>query len=98
MWKKLLFIIVVFGFLSAAYAGTDVIRDYGADQFKNSYSYAPTPLPPPRPIYYAPPPQVNVLVFPAYGYVGPRYCGPRYVGSRVYGVHRFVDGRVHHWR
>jgi hypothetical protein len=80
MWKKLL-ILVVFGFSSVAYAGTEVIRDYGADQFNNYY--AP---PPPRPVYYAPPPPVNVLIFPAYGYYGPRY--------RAFGVHRYYARRA----
>lgn len=78
---------VAFGFVVRSSAGTEVI-----DAYKNpvpAYNYAP--LPPPRPIYYAPPPRVNVLIFPAYG-----YCGPRFVG-----VHRFQDRRVclrpRHW-
>jgi len=83
--------LIVLGFASVTNAGTDVIRDYGADQFKNSYGYAPAPLPPPRPIYYAPPPpRVNVLVFPAYGYCGPRFVGHRFASRRV-----FV--RPHRW-
>jgi hypothetical protein len=53
--------IVAFGFVSAANAGTDVIRDYGRDQYNG---YARAPLPPPRPIYYAPPPAIGVVVFP----------------------------------
>lgn len=85
MWKKIFAaMLVVFGFVAATNAGTDVIRDYGADQFKNSYSYAPAPLPPPRPLYYAPPPPVNVVLFPAYGYVGARYCGPRHCGRHAF--------------
>lgn len=70
MCKKLIIaMLVVSGFASAPMtnAGTDIIRDYGAPA--PNYNYAP----PPRPIYYAPPPAVNVLVFPAYGYVGPRF-------------------------
>jgi hypothetical protein len=87
MWKKLA-ILVVFGFSSAAYAGTEVIRDYGADQYNN---YAPAPLPPPRPVYYAPPPPVNVLIFPAYGYYGPRFGVHRFYGPRFH-------SRYHYWR
>jgi hypothetical protein len=80
MWKKFVAVIlVVFGFASAANAGTEVIRDYGSDQFNNYY--AP---PPPRPVYYAPPPPVNVLIFPAYGYYGPRFGVHRYYGRRVF--------------
>lgn len=89
MWKKLS-ILVVFGFSSAAYAGTEVIRDYGADQY--NYNYAP---PPPRPVYYAPPPPVNVLVFPAYGYYGARYYGPRFGVHRYYARRAFV--RPYHY-
>jgi hypothetical protein len=81
--------VFAFGFGSAlrSNAGTEVIGGYGAPA--PTYNYAP---PPPRPIYYVPPPPVNVLVFPAYG-----YCGPRF------GVHRFVSRHAyvrpyHHWR
>ena len=82
MWKKLFAVIlVVFGFASATNAGTEVIRDYSANQF--NYNYAP---PPPRPVYYAPPPPVNVLIFPAYGYYGPRFT--------AFGVHRYYGRRV----
>lgn len=70
-----------FGLVVSSNAGTDVVPGYGAPA--PAYNYAP---PPPRPIYYAPRPPVNVLVFPAYGYYGPRF-----------GVHRFYGGRVY-WR
>ncbi len=80
-----------FGFALRSNAGTEVIDRYSAPA--PAYNYAP---PPPRPVYYAPPPvPVNVLIYPAYG-----YCGPRFGFSRV---HRF-DGRraywrsYHHWR
>jgi len=80
-----------FGFALRSNAGTEVIERYSAPA--PNYNYAP---PPPRPVYYAPPPEpVNVLIYPAYG-----YCGPRFGFSRV---HRF-DGRraywrsYHHWR
>jgi hypothetical protein len=53
--------VVGFGFVSAANAGTEVIRDYGRDQYN---SYAPAPPPPPRPIYYAPRPPIGVVVYP----------------------------------
>ena len=52
--------IVGVGFTSTTNAGTEVIRDYGADQYNN---YAPQPAPP-RPIYYPPPPRVGVVVYP----------------------------------
>ena len=71
-----------FGFAATANAGTEVIDGYGAPA--PTYNYAP---PPPRPVYYVPPPPpVNVLIFPAYG-----YCGPRFVGvHRFYGRHVFM--------
>ena len=79
-----------FGFALRSNAGTEVIDRYSAPA--PTYNYPP----PPRPVYYAPPPvPVNVLIYPAYG-----YCGPRFGFSRV---HRF-DGRraywrsYHHWR
>ncbi len=74
-----------FGFALRSNAGTEVIDRYSAPA--PAYNYAP---PPPRPVYYAPPPvPVNVLIYPAYG-----YCGPRFGFSRV---HRF-DGRRAYWR
>jgi len=76
--------VFVFGFGSTlrSNAGTEVIEPYSAPA--PTYNYAP---PPPRPVYYVPPPPVNVLIFPAYGYYGPRY-----------GVHRYVYGRHVYWR
>jgi hypothetical protein len=72
--------VLAFGFGSAlrSNAGTEVI---------DRYSAAPAPA-----YNYAPPPPVNVLIFPAYGYYGPRF-----------GVHRFYGRHVywrtdHHWR
>ena len=91
MWKKLIVAaLAVFGFalVPMTNAGTDVIRDYGTDQFN---SYAP---PRPRPVYYAPPPPVNVLVFPAYGYYGPRFIG---IHRPFYARRAFVRP-YHHWR
>ena len=61
-----------FGFGTTANAGTEVIDGYGAPPPR--YNYAPLP---PRPIYYAPRPPVNVVIFPAYGYRGPRFVGVR---------------------
>ena len=78
-------VVVGFGLAPNSNAGTDVIRDYGGDQFNN---YAP---PPPRPVYYVPPPPVNVLVFPAYGYYGPRFGVHRFYGPRFH-------SRYHYWR
>jgi hypothetical protein len=88
MWKKFVVLAVfAFGFVLATRtnAGTEVVRDYSDSAA--TYNYAPPP--PPRPVYYAPPPPVNFVVFPAYGYYGPRY--------RVYGGHRFYVRRDH-WR
>ena len=74
-----------FGFVPGTNAGTEVIRDYGVQE--PAYNYAP-----PRPVYYAPPPPVNVVIFPAYGYYGPRYGYHRFYGRHVY-------ARPHHyWR
>jgi hypothetical protein len=78
------FIIIVLsiftlGFAAAApaNAGTEIVRDYGGREVNR---YAP---PPPPPVYYPPPP-VGVVVYPSYGFFGPRF--------RFVGVHRF-DGR-----
>jgi len=84
MAKKIILIVSAvltfgFGFAPRSDAGTEVIDGYSAPA--PVYNY----VPPPRPVYYAPPPPVNVLIFPAYGYVGPRYCGPRFVGHKLYG-------------
>jgi hypothetical protein len=93
MWKKFVVLAVLafgFGSISRANAGTEIVRDYGGGEIND---YAP---PPPRPVYYAPPPPVvGVVVYPTYGYYGPRY--------RVYGGHRYYDRRVYyrshrHWR
>ena len=81
MWKKfgvIALAICAFGFGLApatTNAGTDIIRDYGRDQFD---TYAPAPPPPPRPIYYAPPPPIGVVVYPR-----PVFYRPiRFVGVR----------------
>ncbi len=90
MAKKIILIVSAvlafgFGFALRSNAGTEVIDRYSAPA--PAYNYPP----PPRPVYYAPPPPVSVLIFPAYGYYGPRF-----------GVHRFYDRHVyrrsHHWR
>ena len=91
MWTKLIVIalaVSAIGFAAAprSNAGTEVVEPQYAPQ--QTYNYEP----PPRPVYYAPPPRVNVLIFPAYGYYGPRF-----------GVHRFYGRHVywrpdHHWR
>ena len=71
---------MMFAFAATSKAGTEVINGYGAPA--PTYNYAPPP--PPRPVYYVPPPPVNVLVFPAYGYVGPRFGIHRFYGRHVY--------------
>jgi hypothetical protein len=84
MAKKFIVIalaVFAFGFEVRSNAGTEVIDRYSGAPAP-AYNYAP----PPRPVYYAPRPPVNVLVFPAYGYYGPRF-----------GVHRFY-GRHVFWR
>ena len=69
-----------FGLVPTSDGGTEVIRDYGRDQYN---SYAPAPLPPPRPIYYAPPPPIGVVVYPRPLFFGPRFHH-RFVGRRVF--------------
>jgi len=83
MAKKIILIVsavLAFGFGSAlrSNAGTEVIDRYSAPA--PAYNYAP------------PPPPVNVLIFPAYGYYGPRFGVHRFYGRHVY---RRND---HHWR
>jgi len=81
MYKKLVVaILAVIGIASASNAGTDVIRDYGRDQYN---SYAPRPLPL-RPVYYAPPPPVGVFVYPRPFFFGPRFGFHRYYGHRPF--------------
>jgi hypothetical protein len=68
MWKKLIVIalaVSAVGFASAprSNAGTEVIEPYNAPA--PTYNYAP---PPPRPVYYAPPLPVGVVIYPAFGY------------------------------
>jgi hypothetical protein len=92
MWKTPIVIalaVFAFGFGSAlrSNAGTEIVEPYSAPP---NYSYAP----PPRPIIYAPPPVVGVVVAPAYRYYGPRFG--YYRGHRFYG--RPGYWRSHHWR
>ena len=85
MAKKIILIIsavLAFGSVLSSNAGTEVIERYSAPA--PTYNYAP---PPPVP--------VNVLIYPAYGYYGPRFG--------FYRVHRFDRRRAdwrsyHHWR
>lgn len=89
MWNKSIVIasaFFVFGFASSqrSNAGTEVVEPNNAPAPNYNYNYAP----PPRPIYYAPPP-IGVVIQPAFGYYGPRYG--------YYGVHRF-HGRRAYWR
>ena len=95
MGNKLIVIalaVFAFGFGSAvrSNAGTEVIEPYRAPA--PSYNYAP---PPPRPVFFVPPPVLGVVVGPSYGYYGPRFG--------YYGSHRFYGRRAywrphHHWR
>lgn len=81
MYKKLIVIALVAGALAPfANAGTEVIRDYGQDQYHN---YAPAPRP--RPVYYAPPPPVVI-------YPRPFFYRPWFGYHRFYG-HRFHHWR-----
>jgi hypothetical protein len=78
MWRKFGVIALAlagFGWVQGTNAGTEVIRDYGAQE--PAYNYAPAP-PPPRPIYYAPP-AVGVVLYPTF------YPGYH----RFYGHHRY---------
>lgn len=93
MVKKLIVIalaVFAFGFGSAlrANAGTEVIEPYRAPA--PTYNYAP---PPPRPVFYAPPPVVGVVVGPGYGYYGPWFG----FAQRFYGRHAYWRSH-HHWR
>lgn len=79
-----------FGAPRQAHAGTEMVEPQGAPVPR--YEYAPAPAPRPV-VYYAPPP-VRVVVYPGYGYYGPRFRG--------YGYHRSYarrgHWRGHHWR
>jgi hypothetical protein len=95
MGKKIIVIglvVLAFGFASVlrSNAGTEMIEPYTASA--PTYNYAPPP--PPRPVLYAPPPVVGVVVAPAYRYYGPRFG--------FYGAHRFYGRHYwrarHHWR
>jgi hypothetical protein len=95
MGKKLTVIasaVLVLGFGSAprSNAGTEMIEPYSAP--RPTYNYAP---PPPRPVFYAPPPIVGVVVGPGYGYYGPRFGA--YRGHRFYGRNAYWRSH-HHWR
>jgi hypothetical protein len=86
--------VLAFGFGSAlrSNAGTEMIEPYGAPA--PSYNYAPPPRP--RPILYAPPPVVGVVVGPAFGFYGRGYGF--YGGRRFYGRHGYGRGYHRHWR
>ena len=92
MGKKIIvtgLVVLTFGFASAlrSNAGTEMIEPYTAPA--PAYNYAPPP--PPRPVLYAPPPVVRVVVAPAYRYYGPRFG--------FYRTHRFYGRHVYrHWR
>jgi hypothetical protein len=94
MGKKLTVIacaVVALGFasVSRSNAGTEMIEPYSAP--RPSYNYAP---PPPRPVFYARPPIVGVVVGPGFGFYGPRFGAFR--ARRFYG--RPVYWRSHgHW-
>jgi hypothetical protein len=95
MAKKIILIasmVLAFGFASAkrSNAGTEMVEPYTAPA--PTYNYAP---PPPRPVYYAPPPPVSVVVYPAFGYYGPRFGF--YRGHRFHGRHGYWRSH-HHWR
>ena len=88
MWKKFVFLIVVFGIAAAlsANAGTEIVRDYGGREVN---TYAP---PPPPPVYYPPPP-VGVVVYPIPAFFGPRF---RFVTVGRFDGRRFPS-RFHHF-
>ena len=83
--------VLAFGFGSAmrSNAGTEVIEPYRAPA--PTYNYAP---PPPRPVFFVPPPVFGVVVGPRYGYYGRGYG---YGGHRFYGRHAYWH-QHHHWR
>ena len=97
MAKKIIVIALIvfaFGFGSAlrSNAGTEMIEPYRAPA--PTYNYAPLP---PRPIYYAPPPPIGVVIYPGYGYYGSRFGF--YDAHRFYGRHGHGYWRSHHhWR
>jgi hypothetical protein len=83
--------VFAFGFGTAlrSNAGTETVEPYRAPA--PSYNYAP---PPPRPVFYVPPPAFGVVVAPGFGYFGPRWgWGHRFYGRRVY-----WRGPHNHWR
>ena len=83
---KLLIIAVALALISlqSAVAGTEIIRDYGAETPPPpTYNYAPPP-----PVYYAPPP-VRVIVRPAYVPVFRVFAFHRVARPRVYCASRF---------
>ena len=95
MGKKIIVMalaVFAFGFGSAlrSNAGTEMIEPYGAPA--PTYGYAP----PRRPVYYAPPLPVSVVVVPAYRYYGPRFGV--YGAHRFYGRHAYWRSHHHHWR
>ncbi len=57
-----------FGYAPRSNAGTEMIEPYGAPAPR--YNYAPPP-PPPRPVIYAPPPAIGIVVAPRYRVFGP---------------------------
>ena len=68
--------------VSAANAGTEVIRDYSNEQ--PTYNYNRPLPPPPRPIYYAPPPPIVVYPRPFFFGFGFHH---RYYPRRYYWHH-----------
>jgi hypothetical protein len=93
MGKKLTVIasaVLALGFASVprSNAGTEMIEPYSAP--RPTYNYAP---PPPRPVFYAPPPVVGVVVGPAYGFYGPRFGAFR--AQRFYGHHAYWRSHRH---
>jgi hypothetical protein len=96
MGKKLIVIALAmfafgFGNTPRSNAGTEIVEPYNAPA--PNYSYAP---PPPRPVYYIPPPLVRVVVAPADGYYGPRFA--YFSAHRFYGRHGYQRFHRHYWR
>ncbi len=92
MWNKKFAVMALalagfgFGLVPTTNAGTEVIRDY-SNQGPAYNNYAPRPLPP-RPVYYAPPPPIGVVVYPRPLFFGPRFGFHRFHHHRVF-VRRF---------